>query len=527
MAWSKELVHLFAGDRASEILEGRNGLVGEESPLWTIDRIDAFIAGALRWTRALLLTGAAVSAWLLLLRRSPRRWRLLIASGVAVVAVAGVVTLAGFWQARGAAFEVGAARLTGRSEEVARMIAEEPPHERLRNLAPSPVNGSVYRFDDHVEEARVETGGGSRKTDSAGPIFELRGGDPDDFICPAGTTILDRGALQLAWSPGHVLESSSPMGLSGREVSAVEIRFRSASGGDLTVGFSRDPNVGWEDQDRIESLRIPTIGDGEPHTYRVDLATALHDVLASGARIEKLFLVPSDIPGDLVELDWIRFLGPAWKYRGTPITVAYDSLDRELRRLIAFRLPARLSFDVEIPERNPGLSFGLGMATADEPGRFTVRIGEEDQTATVYSATVGPSDGWVDTVVDLSSFAGQRTSITLIGEGTGGVAFWSHPMVYGTPRRPMRIVVILEDALRADHLGAWGFERPTSPFRDRLWEAGVRFEHAFSQATATRPSVPSLMTSLYPTATGVWSLVDRLGDRWVTLAVAGGRAGGV
>ena len=45
-----------------------------------------------------------------------------------------------------------------------------------------------------------------------------------------------------------------------------------------------------------------------------------------------------------------------------------------------------------------------------------------------------------------------------------------------------------------------------------------RFLNAHSQAEKTRPSVPALMTSLYPSATGVLIFSDSLGDRYLTLA---------
>ena len=47
---------------------------------------------------------------------------------------------------------------------------------------------------------------------------------------------------------------------------------------------------------------------------------------------------------------------------------------------------------------------------------------------------------------------------------------------------------------------------------------GIVFLNAHSQATKTRPSIPSMMTSLYPTATGVWNFSDSLSDRYLTLA---------
>ena len=47
------------------------------------------------------------------------------------------------------------------------------------------------------------------------------------------------------------------------------------------------------------------------------------------------------------------------------------------------------------------------------------------------------------------------------------------------------IVVVVIDTLRADHLGAYGYARPTSPNLDRLAAEGERYHHAFSQAPWT------------------------------------------
>ena len=43
-----------------------------------------------------------------------------------------------------------------------------------------------------------------------------------------------------------------------------------------------------------------------------------------------------------------------------------------------------------------------------------------------------------------------------------------------------------------------------------LFKDAVVFRNAFSQATKTRPSCPSIMTSLLPTATGVFDFHDRV-----------------
>ena len=44
---------------------------------------------------------------------------------------------------------------------------------------------------------------------------------------------------------------------------------------------------------------------------------------------------------------------------------------------------------------------------------------------------------------------------------------------------PARNVLLISiDSLRADHLGSYGYERPTSPTLDRLAAEGARFAHA-------------------------------------------------
>jgi arylsulfatase A-like enzyme len=64
-------------------------------------------------------------------------------------------------------------------------------------------------------------------------------------------------------------------------------------------------------------------------------------------------------------------------------------------------------------------------------------------------------------------------------------------------RRP-NILLISIDTLRADHLGCYGYSRPTSPNIDKLAERGVLFENAFSPTSWTLPGHMSIFTSLYP-----------------------------
>lgn len=60
------------------------------------------------------------------------------------------------------------------------------------------------------------------------------------------------------------------------------------------------------------------------------------------------------------------------------------------------------------------------------------------------------------------------------------------------------IVLITIDTLRWDHMGYAGYERETSPRIDALARRGTIFEHGLAQAPATRSSMASMMTGLYP-----------------------------
>jgi choline-sulfatase len=70
--------------------------------------------------------------------------------------------------------------------------------------------------------------------------------------------------------------------------------------------------------------------------------------------------------------------------------------------------------------------------------------------------------------------------------------------------RGWNVVLLSIDALRADRLGAYGYEtHANSPRLDRQLGGGVVFERANAQRAATWPSLASLLTGLYPSSHGV------------------------
>ena len=84
------------------------------------------------------------------------------------------------------------------------------------------------------------------------------------------------------------------------------------------------------------------------------------------------------------------------------------------------------------------------------------------------------------------------------------------PMAQESPRP--HVLVFLVDTLRADHLGCYGYDRPTSPNIDRFAAGAVRFDHAVAQSSWTRPATASVLTGLYPHHHGARTRNSVLGE---------------
>ncbi len=86
----------------------------------------------------------------------------------------------------------------------------------------------------------------------------------------------------------------------------------------------------------------------------------------------------------------------------------------------------------------------------------------------------------------------------------GGAAWasWSERRTHRTltaavPGAP-NVLLITLDTVRADHLSAYGYHRPTTPHLDGLARGGVLFEHALANSSWTLPSHASLLTGRHP-----------------------------
>ncbi len=200
------------------------------------------------------------------------------------------------------------------------------------------------------------------------------------------------------------------------------------------------------------------------------------------------------------------------------------ALDGETRRAIHSPLSSEVVFPLELP-RDAELSFSPALLTEHRVARarvdFRAKVSFEGREIEVYRRELRVEDenAWHDARVDLGAWSGKSVTLTLSAEpsSTGESVPWASRVrpVWGEPSIRPRLtsplgpaerpsfILLLVDTLRADYLGAYGFEGEISPNLDRLAAESVLFESAFSSAPWTKPSVATLFTSLPPSVHGV------------------------
>lgn len=79
------------------------------------------------------------------------------------------------------------------------------------------------------------------------------------------------------------------------------------------------------------------------------------------------------------------------------------------------------------------------------------------------------------------------------------------------------IVFLVLDDVRSDHVGCYGYDRPTTPNIDVLAREGVRYANAFSPSIWTPTVHGAVFTGQYPSHTGIYGNTLAIPDEFPTL----------
>jgi len=215
----------------------------------------------------------------------------------------------------------------------------------------------------------------------------------------------------------------------------------------------------------------------------------------------------------------------------------------EQREALVATTPTSFTFRVAVP---PGakLTFAEGTVNATrEIAVFVVTVIDgKGASHEIYRHRLppGPTRKWNEASCDLSAFAGQNVDLKLSTEGVSGekggadaalppgavVALWGNPTLLARtkPRAQYNLLWIVIDALRADVLASFHDDRedaaklaaPLPPLEallpkipgltpaiDDLAKRGVRFTHAYSAASWTRPGTVAMLSGARSSELGV------------------------
>jgi arylsulfatase A-like enzyme len=181
---------------------------------------------------------------------------------------------------------------------------------------------------------------------------------------------------------------------------------------------------------------------------------------------------------------------------------------------ISLETPGRIAFRSD-PVRSPVLRFGLAVRPPEAGVSLRVTVNGEAVSEEAWVE----ERGWVERRIELSRHANQVMDIVLEFEGAEATVLLAHPQILGeSAEHRANVIVYLVDCLRADHVGAYGYELGTTPEMDRLAADSVVFEDVSACASWTKPSTACLFTSSLPTFHQARTVDDALPRSSTTLA---------
>jgi arylsulfatase A-like enzyme len=330
-----------------------------------------------------------------------------------------------------------------------------------------------------------------------------------------------------------IIHAAVPQNIDGEDdFYSVDVRIRSSAAGEVAVIRSTS--------DELDFKRIIEQNTTSPPqlSAKVPGGAAFQTLAITSSRLstmagKHLLLRPVNAKDATFEIEFVRVVSQNEHRARVPSGIGWQGLGSIYRESIVSRSPETFSVEANIPA-NAWLDVNLG-TTDQKPITFKVTAGTGDNAQTILERSITTPHRWEPVVVDLAPFAGSNTlSFSLAVDEERRVGFWGTPVIrtrnaalpasapaasgLGGVDRPRYVIYLMCDTLRRDHLGLYGYERDTAPHLRQLAEQGTVFLDNISQATWTKASTPSLMTSLYPSSTQVHGVPDRLSPAATTIA---------
>lgn len=408
-------------------------------------------------------------------------------------------------------------RILERARELSKNAETYDERLALAGLGKNKLNGEFYRLDEHVHLAEISRIIAAPPQNDCFMEINLNFLHSNRIPLATGNNgdKISSGILTYTNSADSILASTVPLEIPLEELGSVNIRMKLARSKRLYFGWTSDISATWKDNDKVHYIKVFAVPDRTFQDYHIDgaaLAAAQQD---NAEPIRKIFLAPET--EESVEIVHIRFDARIKTYIDRGAGVVYEKINNETRKSLFIETGHEIDYEIDIPEDRPFFKFGVS-AVNPSIVRLAMLLRTKGSETVLLAETISGPLLWKDHRFDLTSYAGKRVRLVIRSESDiPNAVLISSPILASPPSRPFNAVLVVEDSLRANHLSCYGYDRATSPVKDRWAEEGVLFLQAFSQASFTRASCSSFLTSLYPGATGVWTPFNVLNDSYTTL----------
>jgi arylsulfatase A-like enzyme len=328
------------------------------------------------------------------------------------------------------------------------------------------------------------------------------------------------------WRPYSGMIRADLLGWNREDWSHVIVQARAVQPGRMSLVFGSGGEF-------LKSAGSVLISDGRVHSYRMPIRW---EHLADAKWEQIGFVVESKNPGkfDIVSA---KAVPKTALYAEAAVGVSRERIvgtpgnwteGGVTRSAIYMYAPGRVEYRVRIGEGGR-LDFGLGVLKHDAPVRFRVAASADGKLETVFDEEYADATQWVQRSVDLSRWSGSVIDLVLENDSPqpGDIALWLTPTLSSsTSQNSPNVIFYVIDGAGADWMSLYGYNRRTTPNLERLAAEGAVFDHAYSNATWTKLSTASYMTSLYYSVLGGHRThSDRIPDNAVTMAEQFSRAG--
>lgn len=388
---------------------------------------------------------------------------------------------------------------------------------------------AAVRLVDVFSEATID-GAAASSAPSEPTLWDFDGAGTDWRAGPGvtGLEIRDGRLVGRSSTDTPILHVERTEGLEDPDtLHAVEVRLRASKGANLSVRFVDSEEIDFESVLRgaragFWPLSSPILPSEELQTYTIRAGTSF-----PSSAIRHVVLRPTDEAGADLEIDSVRLVFRKEYLASIPSGVSWQGLSEIYRETIVTRSSETARFDLTLPER-PWLDLAVGTVT-ESPVTFRVTASVSGEETVLGEHTVTEAHEWQMAPIDLAELAGEEVTLSLALDSEDGSAlgFWGAPAVRNlgfVPSEaaeadpPQGVILILCDSLRRDHLDVYGYDRETAPNIRQMAAEGALFLDNQSQADFTKVSVPSNLSSLYPSTHGIEDIHDRLPSSATTLA---------